>query len=76
MFEYNIHNENSTEIFKETCDRVEIAFPNAKKSRVFVDVDGSTIQTFTQDGKDIDIFDDYDVGAVFIKSEIELNNIF
>ena len=76
MFEYNIHNENSTDIFKETCDKVENAFPNAKKSRVFVDVDGSTIQTFTQDGKDIDIFDDYDVGAVFIKSEIELNNIF
>ena len=24
----------------------------------------------------IDVFDDYDVGAVFIKSEIKLNNIF
>lgn len=76
MFEYNIHTENSPAIFKQTCEKIEKAFPDAKKSRVFVDVDGTTIQTFTEGGKDIDIFDDYEVGAVFVKSKVNLNHIF
>ena len=76
MFEYNIHTENSPSIFKQTCDKIGNAFPNAKKSRVFIDVDGTTIQTFTEGNKDIDIFDDYEIGAVFIKSEIDLKHIF
>lgn len=73
MFDYNIHKENSPEVFKHTCNSIEKAFPNATKSTLLVDVDGSTIQTYTQDGKDIDVYDDYEVGAVYVKSEIKLN---
>lgn len=76
MFDYNIHKENSPSVFKEACEKIENAFPNAKKHKLLVDVDGTTIQTFTEGGKDIDIFDDYDIGAVFVKSEIKLNHIF
>ena len=43
---------------------------------MLTDVDGTTIQTYTYKGKDIDVYDDYDVGAVFIKSEIALNSLF
>ena len=75
MYDYNICTNNSPVRFKETC-LIEKEFPNAEKKKLLIDVDGSTIQTYTQEGKDIDVFDDYDVGAVFIKSEIKLNNIF
>lgn len=56
--------------------QIEKSFPNAEKRKLLIDVDGSTIQTYIQDGKDIDVFDDYEVGAVFVKSEIELKDVF
>lgn len=73
MFEYNIHKDNSVKKFKETCNIIEQILPNAIKQKLLIDVDGSTIQTYTLDGKDIDVYDDYEVGAVYIKSEIELD---
>lgn len=73
MFDYNIYIDNSTEIFKHTCESIEEAFPNAAKHTLLIDVDGSTIQIYTQDGKEIRVYDDYEVGAVYIESEIELN---
>lgn len=72
MFDYTIYKNNSADVFKKTCEEIEKAFPNAEKKKLLIDVDGSTIQTYTQDGKDIDVYDDYEVGAVYVKSEIEL----
>lgn len=72
MFEYTICKENNTTIFKLTCKKISEMFPDATVHKLLVDVDGSTIQAFTHEGKDIHVYDDYDVGAVFIKSEIEL----
>lgn len=75
-YDYTIYPENSPKKFKETCKIIEGKYPNATKSKLIVDVDGSTIQTYTENGKDIDIYDDYDVGAVYVKSEINLDTIF
>lgn len=75
-FDYTIYPDNSPQKFKEVCEKIEIAFPNAHKRKLLIDVDGSTIQTFTDDNKDIDIYDDYYIGAVFVKSEINLDSIF
>ena len=72
MFDYTVYQNNSTDEFKKACNKIKEAFPNATIQKLLVDVDGSTIQTFTQDGKDIDVYDDYEVGAVYVKSEIEL----
>ena len=72
MFDYTIHSDNSADKFKSACEKIEKAFPEAAKQKLLVDVDGSTIQTYTLGDKDIDIYDDYEVGAVYIKSEIEL----
>ena len=76
MFDYNIYTDNSHEKFKETCKKIEQAYPSAIKKELLVDVDGSTIQTYTEKGRDIDVYDDYDVGAVFVKSEIDLDKLF
>lgn len=76
MFDYNIYTDNSSKKFKEACKRIEQMYPNAIKKKLLVDVDGSTIQTYTEKGKDIDVYDDYDIGAVFVKSEINLDKIF
>ena len=75
-FDYTIFKDNSQSEFKKACKLIERSFPDEKKNKLLIDVDGSTIQTYTKDGKDIDVYDDYDVGAVFVKSEIDLDNIF
>lgn len=72
MYDYNIFSDNSSEEFNNACEKIKAAFPNSTVHKLLVDVDGSTVQTFTQDGKDIDVYNDYDVGAVYVKSEIEL----
>jgi hypothetical protein len=76
MFEYNVFPNNSTFEFEKACQKIEHIFPKADKKDILIDVDGTKIQTYTYNGKDIDVYDDYDVGAVFIKSEMELNSIF
>lgn len=76
MFEYNVSNENSPQAFEHICEKISLAFPKAKRHKLLIDVDGTTIQTFTENGKDIDVFDDYEVGAVFVQSQINLEHIF
>lgn len=76
MFDYTIYTDNSPEKFKEACKKIEQAYPSAIKKKLLVDVDGSTIQTYTEKGKDIDVYDDYDIGAVFVKSKIDLDKLF
>lgn len=76
MFDYNIFPDNSPSEFKKACHKIELAFPKADKKKILIDVDGTTIQTYTYNGKDIDVYDDYDICAVFIKSEIALDFIF
>ena len=76
MFDYTVYKDNSPKVFKETCAIIEEHFPTAFKRTLAVDVDGSTIQTFTLYGKDIDVYDDYDTGAVYVKSEIDLDMLF
>ena len=76
MYRYCVNSENNTKKFKETCSIIEKAYPKAKKNKLLIDVDGSTIQTYTEDGKDIDIYDDYDIGSVYVQSEIDLGAIF
>ncbi|MDE7233563.1 MAG: hypothetical protein K2N29_00700 [Ruminiclostridium sp.] len=76
MFDYTISGDNNPKKFKEACVAVEKLFPKAEKKKLLIDVDGTTIQTFNEHGRSITIYDDYDVGAVFVKSEIDLGKLF
>ena len=75
-YDYTIFPNNSPARFKQACAEIEKTFPKAKKGKLLVDVDGSTIQIFSENGKNIRVYDDYDIGAVFVKSDINLNAIF
>lgn len=76
MYRYCVNPDNSPQKFMETCKIIEKEYPNAIKSELLIDVDGSTIQTYTEQGKDIDIYDDYDIGSVYIQSELDLGTMF
>lgn len=77
-YDYTIYPENSPRIFKELCYELEQKIPEIKRGRLLIDVDGSTIQLFYVvdrfGTKEISVFDDYDVGAVFIKSQYDLDD--
>ena len=62
-------------MFRDTCRKIEEHFPDADKEKLLVDVDGTTIQSYLKRGLEIVVFDDYDIGAVFVQSEIDLREI-
>lgn len=75
-YDYTIFPDNSAKKFKETCRKVEHNYANAIHKNLLVDVDGTTIQEYIINNKSVVVYDDYDVGAVFVKSEIDLDKLF
>ncbi len=76
MFDYNINKTASNLEFKNACAKIERHFPDCKKDALLVDVDGSLIQVYRKDNDKITVFNDYEVDAVYIESEIDMNEIF
>lgn len=72
MFDYTIESNNSTTAFKKACEEIEHNLSPINKEKLLIDVDGSTIQEYHKEDKAVIVYDDYDIGAVYIKSEIEL----
>jgi len=75
MFEYNISKNASSKEFKKVCLNIEKAFPNIVKHELLEDMDGSEIQVYEVDGKKIKVYNDYEVDAVYIDSEVKLDNV-
>lgn len=73
MYDYNISSTNSKAKFRQACELIEKEYPTCIKNEPLLDVDGSMIQTYTINDKDIDVHNDYEIGAVYVKSEIKLN---
>lgn len=76
MFDYNINKSADNQSFLNACEKIEQHFPDCEKERLLTDVDGSLIQIYKEDGKKITVFNDYEVDAVFIESELNLDTLF
>ena len=74
-YDYTISPDNSPQQFKEFCRKIGKAYPDYITDDLLVDVDGSTIQVFSCEGKEIVVYDDYDIGAVFAVSDVDLTKI-
>ncbi|MCR5341952.1 MAG: hypothetical protein K6E70_01130 [Butyrivibrio sp.] len=75
-YDVNISKENSPDKFRSACSIIESAFPDFIKEDLLIDVDGTTIQAYSHNGKEIIIYDDYDIGAVFAESDFPLEGMF
>jgi hypothetical protein len=71
-YDISIYPDNSPREFKSACEKIEQAFPEFRKERLLVDVDGSTIQAYTREDQEIVVYDCYDVGAVFALSDVDI----
>lgn len=72
MYDYSISLNNDPKEFKKVCVQIENHYTEAKKKEQLVDVDGTTIQSYAIGEKKIIVYDDYDVGAVYIRSDMEI----
>lgn len=76
MFEYNICTQADKDVFVKQCNALEKRIPNIQKGDLLSDVDGSQVQLYALDEKNISVHNSYYIDAVFIKSEIELEHYF
>lgn len=72
VYDYTIYPEANNVKFQQICQDVEKIFNTFNKEKLLIDVDGSLIQTYWVKGKKVNVFNDYEVDAVYIKSDIEL----
>ena len=74
-YDYTVYPDNSPEEFERICRLIERNMSGYEKRELLVDVDGSMIQVYENINKKIVVYDDYDVGAVFVRSDISLTFI-
>ncbi len=78
IFDVTISPDNDNNKFLEACKKLETAYPDANKWDIVMDVDGTLLQIYIHDkaGNRTIIYNDYEVGAVYVKSDIDLSGIF
>lgn len=76
MFHYTICNMPDEEIFNKQCLALEKKVPSLIKKDLLEDVDGSLTQIYEKGGRKIIVHNSEYVGALYIDSEIELEQFF
>ena len=76
VYKYNICNVPDEEVFLKQCEALERHIPRIIKGDIHTDVDGSKTQLYTLQDSKIIIHNSYYIGAVYIDSEIELEQYF
>lgn len=76
MFSYTVSKVASEEAFEKACRLLEDRFAGIDKEKMLEDVDGTAIQVYRKGTASIKVYNDYEIDAVYVDSEIELKNIF
>lgn len=75
MCEYNVSTKADNEKFKLICRRIENLVDNAIPEPLLEDVDGTQIQIYKIGSGKIKVYNDYEVDAVYIDSDAQLDFI-
>lgn len=76
MFKYNIHKEADNSKFEEACKKIENSIKDLNVEKPLIDVDGSVIQIYSSGNDKIKVYNDYEVDAVYIDSEVNIDELF
>lgn len=76
MFSYTVAKTANEKAFAEACRLIESQFKKIDKEKALTDVDGSVVQIYRQGDDTIKVYNDYEVDAVYVDSDVELKNIF
>ncbi len=74
-YSYNIRPETDEKAFKKICKIIESKLKGIEKEKLLIDVDGTLIQIYYFYGEKIAVYDDYDVDAVYIDSDVDLEDV-
>ena len=74
MFSYNVYPEVNEKKFYEACKKIENELVNIVKEDILEDVDSSLIQIYKTPAGEIKVFNDYEVDAVYIDSQVEIKS--
>lgn len=76
MFSYTVSMEPDEKIFMDTCALIDSMVAEKNKEQLLADVDGSLIQVYNTANGNIKVLSDYDVYAVYVDSDVNLDQIF
>lgn len=75
MFKYNIHKEADNSKFEAACKKIENGIKDLNIEETLIDVDGSVIRIYNSGNDKIKVYNDYEVDAVYIDSEVNLDKL-
>lgn len=75
MFSYTISETATKEVFTQVCKTIEKHIC-CDKEALIEDVDGTLIQIYSTVNGKIKVYNDYEVNAVYIDSEMNLDDLF
>ena len=76
MYTYNICSEPDEHLFEKQCRALEKYIPGLVKGSLLHDVDDSLTQCYSLGDSSIVVHNSYYIGALYIDSEINLDNYF
>ncbi|MCM1564915.1 MAG: hypothetical protein NC238_02965 [Dehalobacter sp.] len=75
MFSYNVCNQTDKELFDKCLDKLKNIEGMEIEEGILEDVDGSLVAKFRYKDKQVLLQNDEDVGALYIKSETDLEKV-
>ena len=75
MFSYTISKEADRSVFEKACELLENAVTDLQKEALLEDVDGSMIQYYIVGDAEIRVYNDYEIDAVYVDSQINLDGV-
>ena len=75
-YTYSICVPQNISIFKKQCEALENHIPNLAFVKEIKDVDSTTIRHYILNGKNLYIYNSYDVNEVYIVSEFDIDPYF
>ncbi|MDO5445818.1 MAG: hypothetical protein Q4F31_09400 [Eubacteriales bacterium] len=75
MYSYTVSKTADSLEFNNVCKKIESDLNIIKKDKLLVDVDGSEIQKYTTQDGEIKVCNDYEIDAVYIDSDIIIEDI-
>ena len=75
MFSYTIAKNADEKAFNHTCALIEAGTSGIDKKRIIEDVDGTQIQIYDTPSGKIKVYNDYEVDAVYVDSDVNLDHI-
>ena len=75
MFSYTVAKNADKKAFDRICALIESKTTDITKEKVLEDVDGTSIQIYRTSNGKIKVCNDYDVDAVYVDSDLNLDHI-